>query len=65
MGADDIASSEVLTPSLSTTRADRFKVGQVLAAMLLAGDTVQSKPVMLPMELVVRDSVASVCSGAT
>lgn len=58
IGFDDIELGAYITPSLSTMRIDRLRLGRTAVDMLtslIAGDAVESS-VMLPVELVVRDS---------
>ena len=59
VGYDDISAAADLNPRLTTVNGAARKVGQLAAQMLfklIAGDTLQEKEVVLPAELIVRES---------
>ncbi|MGB3735405.1 MAG: LacI family DNA-binding transcriptional regulator [Ilumatobacter sp.] len=58
IGCDDIATSAVVTPSLTTIRIDRELLGQSAVQMLrdLDADRLAQSSIVLPVELIVRDS---------
>lgn len=60
MGFDDISFSTFLTPSLSTMKQPRHRMGEAameLLLTLLAGEKPKSREVLLRSELIVRNSV--------
>jgi LacI family repressor for deo operon, udp, cdd, tsx, nupC, and nupG len=59
IGFDDISFARAYNPSLTTIRQLRTEIGRqavLLLADVLAGKPVSSEPVIIPTELVVRDS---------
>ena len=59
VGHDDIPTSELLAPALTTVAFDRREVGRAAARLLLdAGGRAPASPVRLPVVLQARDSVA-------
>ena len=59
VGYDDISAAADFNPRLTTVNGAARKVGQLAAQMLfklIAGDTLQEKEVVLPAELIVRES---------
>ncbi|ODT66611.1 MAG: LacI family transcriptional regulator [Pelagibacterium sp. SCN 63-23] len=61
MGFDDISFASFLTPSLTTMKQPRHRMGEAameLLLALLAGETPKSHEVLLRAELIVRNSVA-------
>jgi LacI family repressor for deo operon, udp, cdd, tsx, nupC, and nupG len=59
IGFDDISFARAYNPSLTTIRQLRSEIGRqamLLLADILAGKPVSNKPVIIPTELVVRDS---------
>lgn len=58
VGFDDVQMGAVVTPALTTVRIDRERVGReaVRQVMALAGGRADSYDVLLPVELVVRES---------
>ncbi len=58
IGCDDIEMSSVVTPSLTSIRIDRDRLGQeaVRALIALVDGTPIASPNVMPVELVVRDS---------
>ncbi len=58
-GYDDVPAAADFNPRLTTITGSARKVGQLAAQMLfklIAGDTLQEKEVILPAELIVRES---------
>ncbi|GLU50225.1 LacI family DNA-binding transcriptional regulator [Nocardiopsis ansamitocini] len=55
VGHDDLPTSRLLDPGMTTVRFDRERLGEHVMGLLLAP---QEKSLSLPVELVVRDSVA-------
>jgi LacI family repressor for deo operon, udp, cdd, tsx, nupC, and nupG len=63
IGFDDISFARAYNPSLTTIRQLRTEIGRQAMLMLadvLAGTPVSTEPVVIPTELVVRDSSAPV-----
>lgn len=61
MGFDDISFSSFVSPSLTTMKQPRHRMGEAameLLLSLLAGEQVQSREVLFKAELVVRNSVS-------
>lgn len=61
MGFDDISFASFLTPSLSTMKQPRHRIGEAameLLLALLAGEDPKSREVLLRAELIVRNSVS-------
>ncbi|MCW2305945.1 LacI family DNA-binding transcriptional regulator [Rhodobium gokarnense] len=58
IGCDDISSSDVLAPPLTTATADRYRAGKALAELLLAEGDSALRNTRLDMTLVVRKSTA-------
>src|SRR5690606_26578811 len=61
MGFDDISFSSFVSPSLTTMKQPRHRIGEAameLLLALLAGETPKSREVLLRAELIVRNSVA-------
>jgi len=58
IGCDDIESSRYTTPSLTTIKQDKEKIGKLAALMLydLINDQVNSSAILVEPELVVRES---------
>ena len=59
VGYDDIPASADFFPALTTVRATSWKVGQLSAQMLfklIAGEKIEEKEVIIPAELIVRES---------
>jgi LacI family transcriptional regulator len=59
VGCDDMPFAEYLTPALSTVRVPLAETGEQAVALLLrsiAGESVAAEPLLLPVELIVRDS---------
>ena len=59
VGFDDIATAADFSPPLTTVRQPSKKVGQVAAQMLfelIAGEPVEQKEIVLPAELIIRQS---------
>jgi LacI family transcriptional regulator len=58
IGCDDIEMGSMLTPALSTIRIDRERLGHeaVRALVALTDDKPIESPIVLPVELVIRDS---------
>ena len=58
-GYDDIPAAADFNPPLTSVRAAARETGQLAAQMLfklIAGETVEQKEVILPVELVIRES---------
>ena len=67
VGHDDIPTSELLAPALTTVAFDRREVGRAAARLLLmpdAGVAGAAPPVRLPVELRARESVADLRGGS-
>jgi LacI family repressor for deo operon, udp, cdd, tsx, nupC, and nupG len=63
MGFDDISFASFVTPSLTTMKQPRLKIGEEamdLLLALLAGKTPEKKEVLLRSELIVRNSVSRI-----
>lgn len=63
MGFDDISFASFVTPSLTTMKQPRFKIGAEAMDLLLAlleGRPAESREVLLRPELIVRNSVARI-----
>jgi LacI family transcriptional regulator len=59
VSCDDMPFAEYLTPALSTVRVPLGETGERAVGMLLqsiAGESVAAEPLLLPVELIVRDS---------
>ena len=67
MGFDDISFASFVTPSLTTMKQPRSKIGEAAMDLLLAvveGDGIAQKQVLLRSELILRNSVARLGSAA-
>ncbi len=63
MGFDDISFASFVTPSLTTMKQPRLKIGEEamdLLLALLAGKTPEKKEILLRSELIVRNSVSRI-----
>jgi LacI family repressor for deo operon, udp, cdd, tsx, nupC, and nupG len=63
LGFDDISFSSFVTPSLTTMKQPRHKIGEAameLLLALLAGEKPREQQVLLRAELIVRNSVTRV-----
>jgi LacI family transcriptional regulator, repressor for deo operon, udp, cdd, tsx, nupC, and nupG len=66
MGFDDISFASFVTPSLTTMKQPRSKIGEAAMNLLLAvleGRPLEQKEVLLRSELILRNSVARLGSG--
>jgi LacI family repressor for deo operon, udp, cdd, tsx, nupC, and nupG len=66
MGFDDIPYASFVTPSLTTMKQPRSKIGEAAMNLLLAmleGRPVEQDEVLLRSELILRNSVARLAPG--
>ena len=66
MGFDDISFASFVTPSLTTMKQPRSKIGEAAMNLLIAmveGRPVEQRQVLLRSELILRNSVARLGGG--
>ena len=67
MGFDDISFASFVTPSLTTMKQPRSKIGEAAMDLLLAvveGKPLENREVLLRTELILRNSVARIAASA-
>jgi LacI family transcriptional regulator len=67
-GFDDVELSKYMSPPLTTVRQEFFEMGSIAAKILL--ESIESKDlgyrqILLPTEIVIRESTGPVNSGST